>query len=117
MSILRILKGVILHGLLYSIAAGVLAWMLIFAIAVYRYHYIGHTPDHILWLAPHMMSWPKALNKAAYIASVAAIITVATGLALTVLFNMVSGLVMLVAIAIFKTRHHETLGQHTKRWL
>lgn len=116
MSILRFLKGVILHGLLYSIAAGVLAWMLIFGIAVYRYHYLGHTPDHILWLAPHMVSWPKALDKAAYIASVAAIITVGTGLALTALFNIVSGLVMLVAIAIFKTRHHETLGQHTK-WL
>jgi len=115
MSIFRFLKGVILHGLLYSIAAGVLAWMLIFGIAVYRYHYLGHTPDHILWLAPHMMSWPKALDKAAYIASVAAIITVVTGLALTVLFNIISGLVMLVAIAIFKTRHHETLGQHTNR--
>ena len=115
MSILRFLKGVILHGFLYSIAAGVLAWMLTLAIAVYRYHYIGHTPDHILWLTPHMMSWPKALDKAAYIASVAAIITVATGLALTVLFNIISGLIMLVAIAIFKTRHHETLSQHTKR--
>lgn len=116
MSILRFLKDVILHGLLYSIAAGVLAWMLVFGIAVYRYHYLGHTPDHILWLAPHMMSWPKALDKAAYIASVAGIITFATGLALTALFNIVSGLVILVAIAIFKTRHHETLGQHTK-WL
>ena len=115
MNILRFLKGVILHGLLYSIAAGVLAWMLIFGIAVYRYHYLGHTPDHILWLAPHMMSWPKALDKAAYIASVAAIITFGTGLALTALFNIVSGLLMLVAIAIFRTRHHETLGQHTKR--
>jgi small-conductance mechanosensitive channel len=114
MKILRFLKGIILNGLLYSVVASALVWLLIFAIALYRYHYLGHTPDHIRWLTPHIMSLAKALDKSAYIANVAAIITVGTGLALTALFNIVIGLVMLLAIAILKTRHHETLGQHAK---
>ncbi len=113
MKFLGLLKDLLLRGLLYTMVAGTAIWILAFAVGIYRYHYVGNAPDHILWLPAQHMPWAQALSKSAYIASIAAVIMVATGVALTLTMNAIGGLLLGIAAVINKTRHYETLRKHT----
>lgn len=97
---LKILKEAVLHGLLYSLGATVVTWLLVFGVAVYRYHYMGFHPGHIAWLAVKPMPWTETLHHAAHIAGIWAFIALGAGLAFTLAFNLLGGLILLVGLAI-----------------
>ena len=113
MRLLGFLKDLLLRGLLYTMVTGTAIWILAFAVGIYRYHYVGNAPDHILWLPAQHMPWAQALSKSAYIASVAAVIMLAIGMALTLTMNAIGGLLLGIAAVINKTRHYDTLKKHT----
>lgn len=97
---LKVLKEAALHGLLYSLGATFITWLLVFGVVIYRYHYMGFHPGHIEWLAVKPMPWAATLHHAAKIAGIWAVITLGVGLALTVAFNLFGGLILLVGLAI-----------------
>ena len=97
---LKILKEAVLHGLLYSLGATVVTWLLVFGVAVYRYHYMGFHPGHIAWIAVKPMPWTETLHQAAHIAGIWAVIAFGAGIAITITFNVISGLILLVGLAI-----------------
>ncbi|MBU2740906.1 hypothetical protein [Acidithiobacillus albertensis] len=100
MKALKILKGIVWHGILYSLGATVVTWLLVFGVAVYRYHYMGFHPGHIAWLAVKPMPWSETLHQAAHIAGIWAVIALGAGVAITLAFNLFSGLILLVGMAI-----------------
>ena len=90
-------------GLIYAVLSALLVWVLFFALSLYRYRFLGHVPDHILWLAPQHMPWDLALKKGAYIASVSAIVMFGFAASLVLVMDLLGWLIVGIALLARKT--------------
>ena len=97
-------------GLVTAALSALLVWVLFFGLSLYRYHFLGHAPDHILWLAPKHMSWDLALKKGAYIASVSAIIMFGLAVCLVLVMNLLGWLIVGIALLARKTGRTSSRG-------
>ncbi len=92
-----------IRWILYSVATAVLVWLLVGAVVIYRDHVMGFHPAHIAWLAAKPDSWAITIHQALYMAGIWAVIALGLGLTLMVAFNLMSGLLILLSMAIART--------------